>query len=334
MTQSSGGRSPLGIPTKIVGLALAAAMLSAPVGMSFSKTEAADAAPADASEKRVLEAAFELAVDENAVVLETGEGAQQRNSAIGLYAAPLATMPAFRPISTHSTHYGAAVRCMTQAIYYEAANEPSRGQRAVAQVVLNRLRHPAFPSSVCGVVYQGWNARVCQFSFTCDGSLRRTPSTAGWRRAETVAREALAGRTEASVGTATHYHADYVVPRWAYTLGKVNTIGTHIFYRFPGRVGETRSFRSAWSGYERLPQIDLDDFVDEDLGETDDALVVDGIGPVPPTDPTDRRAANDIGGRLDTSRGWQLEIPDPTVASARYREASAAQAGQDSGTAE
>jgi spore germination cell wall hydrolase CwlJ-like protein len=69
---------------------------------------------------------------------------------------------------------------MTQAVYYEAAYEPLQGRRAVAQVVLNRVRHPAFPNSVCGVVYQGSNQRVCQFSFTCDGSLNRKPSAAAW----------------------------------------------------------------------------------------------------------------------------------------------------------
>ena len=72
-----------------------------------------------------------------------------------------------------------ALLCLTQAVYYEAGFEPLEGRRAVAQVVLNRMRHPAFPKSVCGVVYQGARDPVCQFSFVCDGSLYRAPGA--WR---------------------------------------------------------------------------------------------------------------------------------------------------------
>ena len=69
-----------------------------------------------------------------------------------------------------------ALDCLTSAIYYEAGQESTDGQRAVAQVVLNRVRHPAFPASVCGVVYEGsTRATGCQFTFTCDGSLARAP---------------------------------------------------------------------------------------------------------------------------------------------------------------
>src|SRR3546814_8987348 len=96
-------------------------------------------------------------------------------------------MDRFAVISTSSPQYASAHRCLTQAIYYEAANEPLKGKRAVAQVVLNRLRHPAYPNSVCGVVYEGVNDPVCQFSFTCDGSLLRQPMARQWnesRRSE------------------------------------------------------------------------------------------------------------------------------------------------------
>src|SRR3546814_10013540 len=84
-----------------------------------------------------------------------------------------------------------AERCLTQAIYYEAATESDSGKAAVAQVILNRLRHPAFPRTVCGVVYQGSSRPGCQFSFTCDGSIRRAPVPALWRRAAEIARAAL-----------------------------------------------------------------------------------------------------------------------------------------------
>lgn len=140
-----------------------------------------------------------------------------------------------------------AVRCLAQAIYYEAAGEPEEGQRAVAQIVLNRLRHPAFPQTVCGVVYQG-SERVtgCQFTFTCDGSLARRPVPSVFARAERYAREALGGRVAASVGTAVNYHADYVVPYWAASLQKVAKIGTHIFYGLRGALGDRSAFRARY----------------------------------------------------------------------------------------
>jgi hypothetical protein len=144
-----------------------------------------------------------------------------------------------------------ALQCMTQAIYYEAAREPVRGQQAVAQVVLNRLRHPAYPKSVCGVVYQG-SARPtgCQFTFTCDGALRWTPQAALWRQAQEVARRALAGFVDKDVGSATSYHAAYVVPYWAPTLVKMTQVGQHIFYRWTGPWGEPPAFSGRYAGRE------------------------------------------------------------------------------------
>ncbi|MDO8900939.1 MAG: cell wall hydrolase [Phenylobacterium sp.] len=145
-----------------------------------------------------------------------------------------------------------ALRCLSQAIYYEAAREPRMGQRAVAQVVLNRVRHPAYPNSVCGVVFQG-SARStgCQFSFTCDGSLSWAPEPALWRQIEAVANEALQGFVEPGVGSATHYHADYVAPYWAPTLVKMTKVGAHIFYRWTGPMGEPPAFTSRYGGGEQ-----------------------------------------------------------------------------------
>jgi spore germination cell wall hydrolase CwlJ-like protein len=144
-----------------------------------------------------------------------------------------------------------AVHCLSQAVYYEAAREPLDGQRAVAQTVLNRLRHPEYPKSVCGVVYQG-SARTtgCQFSFTCDGSLRWAPEPALWRRARQVAEEALNGHVAREVGSATHYHADYVAPYWAPTLVKLKQIGAHIFYRWTGPYGQPPAFTGRYAGGE------------------------------------------------------------------------------------
>ena len=144
-----------------------------------------------------------------------------------------------------------AVNCMSQAVYYEAGFEPAQGRRAVAQVVINRMRHAGYPKSICGVVYQGaGRATGCQFSFTCDGSLSRPVNPAAWADAQYVARQALSGAVEPSVGVSTHYHADYVSPYWAPTLVKLNQIGAHIFYRWTGPQGELAAFNGRYAGGE------------------------------------------------------------------------------------
>lgn len=146
-----------------------------------------------------------------------------------------------------------ALQCLTAAIYYEAASEADAGQRAVAQVVLNRVAHPAYPNTVCGVVYQGSERSTgCQFSFTCDGSLARVPSRMFWLRAEQVAREALSGSVYAGVGLATHYHTVSVHPYWADSLNYLGTIGAHRFYRFKGPAGAPATFRFAYLGGEPI----------------------------------------------------------------------------------
>src|SRR6476660_1516113 len=142
-----------------------------------------------------------------------------------------------------------ALQCLASAVYYEAGNQDTDGERAVAQVVLNRVRHPAFPNSVCGVVYQGSTRPTgCQFTFTCDGSLTRQPDADGWRRAYKVAEAALSGAVYAPVGWATHYHADYVVPYWASTMAKNDVVGAHLFYRWAGGWGQPVVFTKAYVG--------------------------------------------------------------------------------------
>jgi hypothetical protein len=149
-----------------------------------------------------------------------------------------------------------ALECLTAAVYYESAIEPLDGQRAVAQVVLNRARHPAYPKSVCGVVFQGWERSTgCQFTFTCDGSIRRTPSASLWAKARRIAEEALAGKVYAPVGWATHYHTNWVVPYWSSSLVKLANVGTHIFYRWEGGWGKPAAFRYGPGGGE--PQMAL-----------------------------------------------------------------------------
>ena len=182
------------------------------------------------------------------------ETAAAMNAAIPVADAYNPAARAFRLNSRSTIDRMRSVDCLTQAVYYEAASESEDGQRAVAQVVLNRVRHPSYPNSVCGVVYQGSERTTgCQFTFTCDGSLMRTPSASGWIRARRIAAEALAGRVFAPVGLATHYHANYVLPYWASSLVKSAVIGAHIFYRWSGGWGQPAAFRQAYAGVEPLP---------------------------------------------------------------------------------
>lgn len=128
-------------------------------------------------------------------------------------------------------------RCLAEAVYYEARSESFAGQLAVAEVVLNRVRHRAYPNSICGVVYQGSERRTgCQFTFTCDGSMGRAPYGRGWRRSQLVADHALMGFATPITNRATHYHTTEVDPVWNDSLVRTRHIGSHVFYRFPNRT--------------------------------------------------------------------------------------------------
>ena len=146
-----------------------------------------------------------------------------------------------------------ALQCLTTAIYYEAASEPDAGQRAVAQVVLNRIAHPTWPNSVCGVVFQGSERPGCQFSFACDGSMARAPVRMWWERARRVAERALAGEVYAPVGLATYYHTGAVNPVWAAHQTFIGAIGAHLFYRPPGGGGTAVAFTDRYWGGEPTP---------------------------------------------------------------------------------
>jgi spore germination cell wall hydrolase CwlJ-like protein len=123
--------------------------------------------------------------------------------------------------------------CLTQAVYYEARGETPSGQAAVAQVVLNRVRHPAFPKTICAVVFQRADHHGgCQFSFACDGSMRQPLDRAAWNRAERVASRALDGVSISQIGKATHFHTTSVSPEWGTKLLRVAQVGLHVFYRF------------------------------------------------------------------------------------------------------
>ena len=248
-----------------------------------------------------------------------GEDARLINASMPFDSVPVKAAHAFVLGGANDLDHRRALLCLTQAVYYEAGYEPIDGRRAVAQVVLNRMRHPAFPKSVCGVVYQGSRSPVCQFSFVCDGALYRRPEAGAWRVAQDVAAAALAGYVESSVGSATHYHADYVAPYWAPMLSKVAKLGAHIFYRWPGAWGMPAAFTGHYLGEPNDPLS-----LRPPLRPAAPLLIIDGQQVVVPTGPvTDgtvlKRAPNDVGGLLDPSKGWTLTIPMPGEASSASR---------------
>jgi len=167
---------------------------------------------------------------------EAPDVARASNAAVPIAQGTLAAAPPFKYVGT-PVDRAAAQACLAAAVWYEAGDD-APGEKAVAQVVLNRLRHPAFPKTVCGVVFQGSERRTgCQFTFTCDGAMARVPSQVALVRAREIADAALSGTVDKSVGTATHYHTDWVVPYWRSSLEKIAIVHTQIFYRWPGLWG-------------------------------------------------------------------------------------------------
>ncbi len=233
------------------GLQLVALVLA--TGSCSTMQMAADGGELGAVQIAIPDAAPAV-LDQAAEPVLTGENALVANAALpfagpGAAAPSTAILASATPLAQLRAH-----DCLAQAIYYEARSESEDGQRAVAQVVLNRVRHPAWPNSVCGVVYQG-PMRVgggCQFTFTCDGSLSYRPHGPGWAQARRLAAEALAGRVFEPVGLSTFYHANYVMPRWAPRLLKTAVIGTHLFYRLPGAGGQPGAFSDRYAGVEPL----------------------------------------------------------------------------------
>lgn len=153
-----------------------------------------------------------------------------------------------------TANFSRALKCLSDAIYYEAANEPDDGQRAVAQVIINRMRHPTYPNSICGVIYQGSERQTgCQFSYSCDGSMARIPARPAYMRAQRVAMAAISGSVYTPVGMATHYHATYVYPYWAPSLNYLGTIGAHRFYSWKGSAGRPSAFFTRHNNAEPFP---------------------------------------------------------------------------------
>jgi hypothetical protein len=240
------------IASLVIG-GLALAFLASKIALGASERQALSGEP----EVRVYFEAppFDPAklsvADPDALAEVTPEKALETNALRPLSTLPNPAARSLMILSGDATDSARSLDCMTAALYYEAGFESEEGQRAVAQVVLNRLRHPLYPHTVCGVVFQGSERRTgCQFSFTCDGSLARRPTPAIWDRLRRVAAQALAGYVHTPVGLSTHYHADYVVPYWASSLVKTFTVGRHIFYRINGAYGHPGAFRLAYAGRE------------------------------------------------------------------------------------
>ena len=166
-------------------------------------------------------------------------------------AVDLTAAPPFLAQAANATAAARALECLTAAIYYEARSEPIEGQEAVAQVVLNRVRNPAFPNSVCGTVFEGSSRDTgCQFTFTCDGSMAARRQPAAWERSRRIAAAALAGFVYEPVGAATYYHTTAVHPWWDARVQQVAHIGAHVFFQLPGAWGNSLAFRQNYGGVE------------------------------------------------------------------------------------
>ena len=247
--QTSSPRPAPGLWIALAAIALAAIVLPLAAVLFAPPPAAAPVLAEIARPKRVVPKAELPEVEPVRLAALSMDDARTFNTAIPFSTDP---NPAARPLilDAGAEDFGRAVDCLAAATWYEAGDDPV-GQRAVAQVVLNRMRHPAFPKSVCGVVFQGQERRTgCQFTFTCDGALRRTPSPAAWGRAQTIARQALTGSVFAKVGHSTHYHTDWVVPYWSSSLDKVAEVNTHLFFRWTGWWGTPPAFRRSYAGAE------------------------------------------------------------------------------------
>lgn len=190
--------------------------------------------------------------------------------------------------------------CLSQAIYYEARGESQRGQIAVAEVIMNRVRSGAYPNSICGVVYQGSHRTTgCQFTFTCDGSLNHRPRGRAWDRAQRVATAVMSGYTRPITQGATHYHTHAVNPVWNSGLVETTNIESHVFYRFPNRSerayyqealarrrGAMGSRRSATAAEELIPE------AGEAALEGVEGDLTEEAAPAPAEADTDTTAAN------------------------------------------
>jgi spore germination cell wall hydrolase CwlJ-like protein len=237
----------------LIGAALLGSLMGLAIGGAYIAGGLARASVAGSQAERLAQVAAK-GYSEQALLDAVGAGAVAIAPDPSALAAPPAPAvdakparaelrrEAAKPFQLAAAAQGRDLDCLTQAVYYEARGEGSAGQAAVAQVILNRVRHPAFPKTVCAVVFQGVRGVGCQFSFACDGSVRRSVERAAWRRARQIAEQALEGSVMSQVGTATHFHAARLSDPFGDGLKKVAQVGAHIFYRFSGRGGAAKAF--------------------------------------------------------------------------------------------
>lgn len=180
--------------------------------------------------------------------------ASNNKSWVDKYNAPLVGVPMTSMVATANS-YANELRCLTEAIYYEARSEQVTGRFAVAEVVLNRVHDDRYPNTICDVVYQGpmdgktrSHGLGCQFSFTCDGSLNRRVNIDDWRYSRELAKLVMFGMGTSLTSNATHYHADYVDPYWAPSLERTVRIGRHIFYRWHDQKKDAKTVTPKTSG--------------------------------------------------------------------------------------
>lgn len=151
-------------------------------------------------------------------------------------------IPSAQDLIGQSKTYTREVQCLSEAVYYEARSETTAGQKAVAEVVLNRVKSKHFPNTVCGVVYEGAERTTgCQFSFACDGSTSKLPYGKYWRESQQTAKHMMMGASPAMTRRATHYHTTGVSPKWAPYLRQTRQYDTHVFYRFMPRKAKLRT---------------------------------------------------------------------------------------------
>jgi spore germination cell wall hydrolase CwlJ-like protein len=144
------------------------------------------------------------------------------------------------PVQMAAARFAADVSCLAEVMYYEARGEGVAGQKAVAEVVLQRTKDRNFPHTICGVVHEGVQIgrRDCQFSFACDGSANKPRERTSWRQVRLLAENIVAGTVKLAnqTGHAVAFHNAGVSPVWADTMLKTAQIGNHVFYRWAPRV--------------------------------------------------------------------------------------------------
>lgn len=316
------GRAPIGAALAGAGVGLGLGALFLAAGMAG---HAADYARAQRIAEAAVSAYAESVVDPEDQGLDLG--VERYGAAPGPDAQVMATR-------FETGRGGAAARrqsdldCLAQAVYYEARGESARGQAAVAEVVLNRVKHPAFPRSVCAVVYQGASRKGCQFSFACDGSMNRRREPLAWKRARDVAARALAGAAGAEIGSATHFHTTAVSPTWAPQMLRVASVGTHVFYKFAPRrlratpVTEPAQIVLASAASAMADAADLRVVPALALEKVSEA----SLEPKPATAATDAKAAKPVAG--GPSKAAQPPAPKPAQTAAAETKSGGTTAAQ------